>query len=50
MTINDNIIRSINQGFNEKNPERLKSKAKEFIKFYPKDCDENYVFEFINCW
>ena len=52
LSINEEIIEKINKGFTEdKDSKKLKEKAKEMIKFFPinKD-DNNYVLKFIDCY
>ena len=49
LSINDEIIQIINDGFSD-HSRNLDEKAKEFIKFYPKNTDDNYVLKFIDCY
>ena len=49
LSINEDIIQKINQGFSESS-KNLKEKAKEFIKFYPKNKEDNYVLQFIDSY
>ena len=49
LTINEDIIQKINEGF-KNDYDNIKEKAKEFIKFYPKNEEDNYVFKFIDTY
>ena len=48
LSIDDNIIQKINDGF--KNYKGIKIKSKALIKFYPKIKENNYVYQFIDCY
>ena len=48
LSIDDNIIQKINDGFS--NHKQIKIKSKELIKFYPKNKEDNYVSQFIDCY
>ena len=65
LSINNEIIQIIEDGFNEEKPRKFKNigekssklrkidlqiKAKEFIKFYPNKKENNYVLTFIDCY
>ena len=49
LSINEDIIQKINDGFKD-SQKKLKEKAKEFIKFYPKNEEDNYIVKFIDSY
>ena len=49
LSINEDIINIINEGFSDSS-NYLKEKAKAFIKFYPKNKEDNNVVQFIDSY
>ena len=54
LSINEEIIKIIDEGFKKTDKKiennKLIEKAEEFIKFYPRKDEDNYVLKFIDCY
>ena len=50
ITINEEIIKLLSNDFKDKDSTLLIKKSKDFMKFYPKNKENNYVLKFIECY